>query len=146
MYSLFFSMVVWSGVRNQAKGVQDQGWWIEKMEKGKCQTCGEETTLWQVGVRGKDLGNLCEECSLDAARQYQTMKAVVVFDTRYGKTERIARSLETGLKKAGIETLCVNARDVDLNSLKQYDLILRAYGVRAYLGRVVPRGAVSPPR
>jgi flavodoxin len=51
------------------------------------------------------------------------MRACVIFDTRYGNTERIAKSLETGLKEAGIQTICVNAKDVAVDSLKQYDLI-----------------------
>jgi len=51
------------------------------------------------------------------------MRACVIFDTRYGNTEKIARSFETGLKKAGIETVCVNAKDVADDSLKQCDLI-----------------------
>jgi len=51
------------------------------------------------------------------------MKACVIFDTRYGNTEKIARSFETGLKEAGVQTVCVNARDVVVDSLKQYDLI-----------------------
>lgn len=51
------------------------------------------------------------------------MKAYVVFDSRYGNTGKIARSLEAGLKEAGIQTECANARDVTVNSLKQCDLI-----------------------
>jgi flavodoxin len=51
------------------------------------------------------------------------MRACVIFDTRYGNTEKIARSLETGLKEAGIQTVCVNAKDVAVDSLKEYDLI-----------------------
>lgn len=51
------------------------------------------------------------------------MRACVIFDTRYGNTEKIAKSFETGLKEAGIQTVCVNARDVPVDSLKQYDLI-----------------------
>jgi len=51
------------------------------------------------------------------------MRACVVFDTRYGNTEKIAKSFETGLKKAGVQTVCVNAKDVAVDSLKQYDLI-----------------------
>jgi flavodoxin len=51
------------------------------------------------------------------------MRACVIFDTRYGNTERITRSLESGLKEAGIESVCVNARDVPVESLMQYDLI-----------------------
>ena len=51
------------------------------------------------------------------------MRACVIFDTRYGNTEKIAKSFETGLKEAGIQTVCVNAKDVPVDSLKQYDLI-----------------------
>jgi flavodoxin len=51
------------------------------------------------------------------------MRACVVFDTRYGNAEKIARSFETGLKEAGIQTICVNAKDVAVDSLMQYDLI-----------------------
>jgi len=51
--------------------------------------------------------------------------AIVIFDTRYGNTEKIAKSFESGLKKAGIQTSCVNAKVVvtSLESLKSYDLI-----------------------
>jgi flavodoxin len=51
------------------------------------------------------------------------MKARIIFDTRYGNTEKIARSFETGLKQAGVQTVCINAKDVAIDSLKQYDLI-----------------------
>jgi flavodoxin len=52
------------------------------------------------------------------------MKACVVFATRYGNTEKIARSFEAGLRQAGIETACVNAKDLTVgDSLAQYDLI-----------------------
>lgn len=51
------------------------------------------------------------------------MKACVVFDTRYGNTEKIARSLEAGLKEKGIQTACANVNEVVIDSLNQYDLI-----------------------
>lgn len=50
------------------------------------------------------------------------MRACVIFDTRYGNTEKIAKSFEAGLKEAGVQTVCVNAKDVAVDSLKQYDL------------------------
>jgi flavorubredoxin len=46
-----------------------------------------------------------------------------MFDTRYGNTEKIAKSLERGLNQTGIETICVNTRDVTVDLLKQYDMI-----------------------
>ena len=52
------------------------------------------------------------------------MKACVIFDTRYGNTEKIAKSFEAGLRQTGIETVCINAKDVIVDdSLAQYDLI-----------------------
>jgi flavodoxin len=53
------------------------------------------------------------------------MKAITLYDTRFGNTERIAKSLETGLKQVdGIQSVvCINAKDVPIDSLKEYDLI-----------------------
>ncbi|MCL5067364.1 MAG: flavodoxin family protein [Thaumarchaeota archaeon] len=50
-------------------------------------------------------------------------RGIVIFDSRYGNTEKIARSLEAGLNQAGVETICVREKEVKLESLKQYDLI-----------------------
>jgi len=52
-----------------------------------------------------------------------SMRALIIFGSRYGNTERIARSFEVGLKKTGIYTQCVNAKEVNPNSLRDYDLI-----------------------
>ena len=54
------------------------------------------------------------------------MKAIIIYHTRYGNTERIAKSLEIGLKEAsGIQdVVCTNVRDiVSVDSLKEYDII-----------------------
>jgi flavorubredoxin len=42
------------------------------------------------------------------------MKAIIIYHTRYGNTERIAKSLEIGLKEAsGIQdVVCTNVRDI----------------------------------
>ena len=55
------------------------------------------------------------------------MKTITLYDTRYGNTERIAKSLQIGLKEAaaadGIEdVVCINARDIvsAIDSLKGY--------------------------
>jgi|SRR5579875_714615 len=50
-------------------------------------------------------------------------RAIVIFDSRYGNTEKIARSLESGLNQAGVETVCINSKQVNLESLKEYNLI-----------------------
>lgn len=60
---------------------------------------------------------------------YIGMKAIVIYHTRFGNTERIAKSLETGLKEAfGIENVvCSNTRDIAISNvddlLKGYDII-----------------------
>jgi flavodoxin len=51
------------------------------------------------------------------------MKACVVFDTRYGNTLKIAKSLESGLKGAGIDAFCLNAKDVTSESIRESDLM-----------------------
>ena len=55
------------------------------------------------------------------------MKAIIIYHTRFGNTERIAKSIEIGLREAsGIgDVVCVNAREVvaDIESLKEYDII-----------------------
>jgi len=61
--------------------------------------------------------------SILSDRRDTAMRACVIFDTRYGNTEEIAKSLELGLKETGIETACANARDAPFDSLRQYDLI-----------------------
>lgn len=50
-------------------------------------------------------------------------RAYVIFDTRFGNTEKIAKSFERGLREADIQTSCVNAKDIEADSLKQFDLI-----------------------
>ena len=51
------------------------------------------------------------------------IRACVVFDTKYGNTEKVARSLESGLKGAGLETECSSLDGVAVGSLGGYDLI-----------------------
>jgi flavodoxin len=50
-------------------------------------------------------------------------KAIVLFTSRYGNTERIARALEAGLSESGVETACAGAEGLAVDSLTRYDLI-----------------------
>ncbi len=52
-----------------------------------------------------------------------TLRSIVLFTSRYGNTEKIAKSLETGLKGSGIECCCKGAEECAVDSLGQYDLI-----------------------
>ena len=47
----------------------------------------------------------------------------MIFDSRYGNTEKVARALETGLTESGIQTNCTDAKNTTISSLDQYDLI-----------------------
>ena len=49
--------------------------------------------------------------------------AAVVFSTRFGTTERVAKALERGLISSGMQTSCQSIREVTPESLKRYDLV-----------------------
>jgi len=49
--------------------------------------------------------------------------AAVLFATRFGTTEIVARAFERGLKEAGVETVCARTSNVAPGSLRNYDLI-----------------------
>lgn len=53
------------------------------------------------------------------------MKAIIIYDTRFGNTEKIAKSIETGLKQTpGIGVaMPINSKDMRIDSLNEYDLI-----------------------
>jgi len=51
------------------------------------------------------------------------LRALVIFDSRYGNTEKIARSLGAGIAEAGVETECLYSRDAKVESIKECDLV-----------------------
>ena len=54
----------------------------------------------------------------------QIPKGIIIFDTHFGTTANIAKSLENGLQRVGIETTCKNVKEIeDLTILQRYDLI-----------------------
>jgi len=53
----------------------------------------------------------------------KTERAVVIFDSKFGNTGQIAKSLAGGLQRAGVDTDCFNLRDVGPDSLSSYDLV-----------------------
>lgn len=50
-------------------------------------------------------------------------RAIVVYDSKYGNTAQVAKSVASGLQMAGIETACYNILDVSIDSLESYDMI-----------------------
>lgn len=52
------------------------------------------------------------------------MKALVIYDSLYGNTEKVARALTSGMREQGIEVDCVRANAVDVGTLGAYDTIV----------------------
>jgi flavorubredoxin len=50
-------------------------------------------------------------------------KAVVLFDTQYGNTEKIAKALAKGIHKSAIEATCFNINNVQIGTVTQYDFL-----------------------
>ena len=51
------------------------------------------------------------------------MKALVLFDTLLGNTEKVANSFAKGLRDKGVETDCISIQAVSLHTLSEYDLL-----------------------
>lgn len=51
------------------------------------------------------------------------MKAIVIFDSKFGNTEKVARALALGLKDGGIETDCMRFDQVPPDGFRTSDLI-----------------------
>lgn len=50
-------------------------------------------------------------------------KAIVIFDTVFGNTEKIARALVSGMEKQGINVDCFKVDEVDVDKLITYDFL-----------------------
>ncbi len=52
------------------------------------------------------------------------MKALVIYDSLYGNTEKVAKVLASGMREQGVEVDYVRANAVDIGTLEAYDMIL----------------------
>jgi len=52
------------------------------------------------------------------------MKAIVIYDTKFGNTEKIAKALVSGIEEHGIETDCIKVEDVEIDRLAEYELLI----------------------
>ena len=50
-------------------------------------------------------------------------KAIVIYDSRYGNTEKLGKALSEGMKKGGLAADCVKAESVDPAKLVEYDVL-----------------------
>jgi flavodoxin len=49
--------------------------------------------------------------------------AAIIYSTRFGTTEKVARALERGLRSSGLQTSCLSTQETVPESLNRYDLI-----------------------
>jgi flavorubredoxin len=50
-------------------------------------------------------------------------RAIVVYDTKFGNTEKIAKALARGMEKGGVKVDRVKADEADVNRLGEYDFL-----------------------
>lgn len=50
-------------------------------------------------------------------------KAIVIYDTLFGNTEKVAEALARGIQKHDIEVSCFKVKDAAMDKLEQYNLI-----------------------
>jgi len=50
-------------------------------------------------------------------------KAIVIYHTLFGNTEKIAKALGSGMDEKGIDVDCVKVEDVQIDKLTEYDLL-----------------------
>jgi len=50
-------------------------------------------------------------------------RAIIIYDTKFGNTEKIARALARGMEKQGVKVDCVKADEVDVDKLGRYDFL-----------------------
>ena len=50
-------------------------------------------------------------------------RAIVIYDTKFGNTEKIARALARGMEKQGVKVGCVKTDEVEIDKLVEYDFL-----------------------
>ena len=50
-------------------------------------------------------------------------KAVVIYDTKFGNTEKIAKAVARGIEEQGVTVACLKVEDVDPDTLGEYDFL-----------------------
>lgn len=70
------------------------------------------------------LGSPATRTNEDSVEKAGLRRALVVYDTKFGNTEKIAEALQLGLREANMETACVSTEAVALESLKEIDLMV----------------------
>jgi len=59
----------------------------------------------------------------DCLGEADLRKVAVIYDSKYGNTEKIAEALSEGMKREGLDADCVRIDNVDPNKLAEYELL-----------------------
>jgi menaquinone-dependent protoporphyrinogen IX oxidase len=82
------------------------------------------------------------------------MKGIVVYDTSYGNTKKIAETIAEALRESGIEVDLFDVKDVKKLSAKDYDFLVlgsptrfgtMSFAIRGFLGKVKTEEWMSKP-
>lgn len=57
-------------------------------------------------------------------RTKKKKKAIVIYDTRFGNTEKVAKALAEGMKTQGIKVDYIHLDKADVNKLNNYDILV----------------------
>lgn len=60
---------------------------------------------------------------LNQTQMTETRKAIVIYGTQFGNTEKVAKALASGIREQGVQVDCVRVDEVDINKLAEYDLL-----------------------
>jgi flavodoxin len=50
-------------------------------------------------------------------------KAIVIYHTQFGNTEKIAKEVASGIGEQGIDVDCIRVEEVQIDKLQEYDLL-----------------------
>ena len=67
-----------------------------------------------------------------SAQKHERRSGIIVFDTKFGNTEKIAKSIAAGLERAGVEVQCVSVSEAHPEALKDYDLLVAGAPTQAF--------------
>jgi menaquinone-dependent protoporphyrinogen IX oxidase len=82
------------------------------------------------------------------------MKGIVVYDTSYGNTKKIAETIAETLRESGVEVDLFDVKDVKKLSRKDYDFLVlgsptrfgtMSFAIRGFLGKVKTEEWMSKP-
>ena len=57
-------------------------------------------------------------------RRENTMKIIIVYESKYGNTKKAAEAIGEGLSEKGHEIRVLRVKDTNLNEIQQYDVVV----------------------